>query len=217
MSLPNTKKTAEIPDNYYKDRKPWERVRYEPDAAFRYFCIYKDMGADRSIAKTQKIIGLRHTNFLYTMSRKWNWQERVREWDNEVQNSKNSAMLKAVEEMNKRHAKLAVAALMPVAKIVQKFNQEIDTQTNLNELTFDDVYSMFVETIKLMPNLTNIERKARGEATEITKNDITSNEKIKIILPPNEDEQILNNDNQDNGLNKDEAGSNENNNTKLLK
>jgi len=215
MTRKNLDKNAIIPDKHYKNRKPWERAKYEPEAAFKYFAIYKDMGPDRSISKLQKVVGIKHPNFLFVMSSKWNWQERVREWDNEIQNIKNDAIFKAVEEMNKRHAKMAVGALIPLAIVIQKYNAALEIPENLNNLAFKELHDMYIEIVKVMPNIVNVERKARGEATEITKNNITSNEAVKIILPPNEAEEnmenesnyadeydIVDNDKQNNLLNK---------------
>ena len=176
-----------ISESRYKNRKPWERQKYEPDKAFYYFCIYKDMGADRNTTKVAQVLGTSNANYIGTLSGRWKWKERAREWDNEVQNAKNAAMLKQVEDMNKRHAQLAVAGLMPIANVIQKVSKEIEAQ-QLDNLEFNKLYDIYLDSIKAMSSVVNIERKARGEATEITKSEINSNEKVKIILPPRENE-----------------------------
>lgn len=66
-----------------QSKQPWDRVEGETDKAYRAFCIYRDMGADRTYADVAK--DLEHppsyVQALMGWSKKYNWKERCSAYD----------------------------------------------------------------------------------------------------------------------------------------
>lgn len=62
----------------------WERLETDTDKSFEAFCIYRDMGANRSLRKVcEKVYGKSTVNLRYIeeWSTTHNWQERVSAYD----------------------------------------------------------------------------------------------------------------------------------------
>jgi len=128
----------------------WERQRGESRQAFQAFTIYRDMGVNRSVAKTSKAIGKAQT-MLTRWCSKWRWVERAEAWDAEQDRVKRESRLKAIEDMEERHIKLAMAAQ-------QKAIERLATMES-DELNVRDVLSYLQATI-------GWERDARRQPTE---------------------------------------------------
>lgn len=110
-------------------REPWERMPDETDAAYRAFQIYLDQTpGDRSRFRahltyleeyTERTTQPKHLPGRWvTWSRKWNWTERVRAWDDDVDRRVRARRRAELLEARRRHASLgtslqnrAVAAL----------------------------------------------------------------------------------------------------------
>ena len=167
-----------------KTKQPWERMPKENEWAFMAFNIYKDYGADRTVVKVAREIG-RSEPQCYAMCRKWSWVERALAWDDEVQKKKNEATLKAAQDMAKRHANMAMAYQAPFLSMAKIAIEKIKTdEESIKEMDIDKFCNLFLNFSKGLDAITGVERKARGEATEITKTDITSNGKgVRVILP----------------------------------
>ncbi len=87
--------------------KPWERQEGESEKAFKAFVIYRDLGEDRTISAVVKRLE-KSRNLIDRWKEKWNWSERVRQYDNELEKQ---AMAKAVKErkdMAERHIQIAM-------------------------------------------------------------------------------------------------------------
>lgn len=173
-----------------KSKLPWERQPKENEWAFLAFNLYKDIGVDRTVAKVARQLG-KSESHCYMMHHKWKWTERAQAWDDEVQRKKNEATIKAAQDMAKRHASMSMAYQAPflsMAKIaIDKIKADED---DFKEMEIDKFLKVFIDFAKTLDTITGVERKARGEATEITKTDITSNGKgIRVILPLSDDEE----------------------------
>lgn len=62
------------------DKRLWERQAFDTDKSFQAFCIYRDMGAERSLEKLSQKLGKTKVNFEQ-FSVKYRWQERVAAYD----------------------------------------------------------------------------------------------------------------------------------------
>jgi hypothetical protein len=62
--------------------RPWERLRKESAQAFEGFVIYRDMGADRSLAKVAERLG-KSTTLVERWSARDAWVTRVEAWETE--------------------------------------------------------------------------------------------------------------------------------------
>ena len=139
--------------------EPWERQDGEGPQAFRAFCAYRDSGANgakRSLTKTAQNLtkndGSPYSDgTMKAWSRKFNWQERVAAWDEEMDRQVREELTKGITNMRKNHADIARAMLTKALKAMQKIPDD--------ELTPADVTRMVDIASKL-------ERMSRGEATE---------------------------------------------------
>ena len=87
--------------------QPWEQQDGESAKAFEAFATYRDLGAERSIAKTgQKL----HKNLttLGEWSVKWKWVERCRAYDREMDRQARVRAVQDVRSMTDRHIRIAM-------------------------------------------------------------------------------------------------------------
>jgi hypothetical protein len=135
-------------------RYPWERQFNESRKAFEAFCAYRDMGPARSSEKVARELS-KSAQLIRRWSAKWNWVERVAEWGDEQDRQNRIAQTKAIQKMNERHAKLAVALQGKIA-------------TGLNLLQDETILGMTPSAIsRLLEVGVKVERQARGEAGEV--------------------------------------------------
>lgn len=165
-------------------KKSWERQLKEPDCSFHAFNTYKDLGVERTVPKTARIIGKSEAH-CYQMHNKWKWSDRSKAWDDEIQRQKNNAIIKASQQMAERHAKIAMGYQVTFASMAKITQEAIGLkESEIKDMDIEKLLPMFIKFANALDTITSVERKARGEATEITKTDITSNgNSIRVILP----------------------------------
>lgn len=131
----------------------WERLPGESSKAYEAFCIYRDLGVDRSIEKTAKSrLKPGSYSWLRNWSSKYNWVERARAYDDYLEREKRKEQEKAILEMVERHTKEAMALQQKALERLKSLDP--------NELSTRDVLNYLMEAMKL-------ERLSRGEPTEI--------------------------------------------------
>lgn len=128
----------------------WERKKGETQQSFEAFTIYRDMGPKRSLEKVSQKLG-KSRSLMERWSRRHNWVERCRAYDEEMDRISREALEEARREMVERHAK---TAMMFQQKILERMR-------NLNpaELSTSDMIKWFDIAVK-------IERLSRGEPRE---------------------------------------------------
>lgn len=87
--------------------KPWERQKGESDKAYEAFVTYRDMGADRSIRAVAQKLDKSRTQ-IGKWSSAWDWTERVRIYDNELETEVRAKVIKGRKDMTDRHIKIAM-------------------------------------------------------------------------------------------------------------
>lgn len=134
------------------DTKPWERQPKEGEKPFEAFVKYRDMGEKRTLnavaAELQK---------SYTLIRRWkdtwNWEERVRAYDNELQRQAHKTAVKKARGMADRHIDLALKMqVKALEKLEQLSPMEIDART----------------LITLIREATRLERENREDVVRLT-------------------------------------------------
>ena len=128
--------------------KLWERQEGESAKAFEAFSTYRDMGAERSLAKVGQALGK-----TKAMMEKWsttnNWVERAEAWDREQDRILQKQQIEDIKKMRKRHANVAVAMIAKAAKALQKIPEEeikaadisrmVDVASKLERISRGDV------------------------------------------------------------------------------
>ena len=89
----------------------WERQRGESATAYKAFCTFRDLPhgsppIKRSRRRASEVSGINRTS-ITAWSQKWNWEERARDYDNELQRIRLAAKKDEIIQMQKRHMKVA--------------------------------------------------------------------------------------------------------------
>lgn len=102
----------------------WERQPREPRQAFAKFCAYRDLGPNRSLAKTAKALGDASVTVrqLETLSARWRWVARAEAWDAMVDAERRRANVQEIVEMDKRQAALASGFQAKLIESLQNTN-----------------------------------------------------------------------------------------------
>ncbi len=146
----------------------WERLTGESSKAFEAFCMYRDMGTQRTIVKLRDIYlqkyGKKVSNrTLEAWSVKYHWVARARAYDDHIEELKREAHEKAIIEMTERQAAIAKKFQTVLIERLQTLNPD--------ELTPTDMSRWFDIAAR-------IERLNRGEPTEINTQHIKGGEDI---------------------------------------
>lgn len=139
-------KKAEMPEP-----ELWERQENESTRAFEAFCAYRDLGPNRSIAKTVRKLGKNITT-LTEWSSKFEWVKRATAWDDEQDRIARQQQLDEIVKMRKRHAQIAAKALEKVAEALESINSK--EMSNADMTRFMDVAS-------------KLERISRGDVGDV--------------------------------------------------
>jgi len=150
----------------------WERQPGESTKAYAAFCVYRDLGTERSLEKAGQMLDKPRTRkWLGEWSAKYKWVERAKAYDDYIEKRKREEKEKAILEMADRQARLAIAFQQRVAQRLQ----ELDP----SELSPSDLARWFEIAAK-------IERLNRGEPTEIGKQEVTLPPVVEVELSDDE-------------------------------
>lgn len=125
--------------------KPWERQKGESEKAFEAFAAYRDMGSERTISAVVKKLEKSRT-LIDRWKERWDWQERVRAYDNELEKEARAKAVKGRKDMTERHIKIAMQ--------VQKKALEALASLSVEDMSPKDVK----EYIKMATDLERINR-----------------------------------------------------------
>lgn len=102
---------------------PWERQEGETPRAYEAFCVYRDLGPNRSITKTAQELNKNRTT-IGEWSTKYEWVKRAAAWDSEQDRIARRMQIEEIKKMRKKHAALANSMLIKAAKALQKIPVE---------------------------------------------------------------------------------------------
>lgn len=131
--------------------QPWERQDGETAKAYEAFSEYRDMGADRSLAKVGQKLGKSKAQ-MEKWSKKYGWVARAEEWDREQDRILQKQQIEDIKKMRKRHADLGMALTLKAANALSRIP--------VDEIKAQDI-SRMVETG------TKLERISRGDVGEV--------------------------------------------------
>jgi hypothetical protein len=141
-----------------EEKHDWERLTGESSKAYKHFCIYRDLGPERSLrlmAEAGECTAVRRQ--LERWSSRWRWVERCRKYDDYLEHQRRVQQEKERRAMHDRHAKIgvlgqniAVKGLENLLGKVQKGGQAVAP----------------ADLTRLLDTSVKVERLARGESTE---------------------------------------------------
>jgi hypothetical protein len=142
------------------EKQPWDRLTGESSKAYAHFCLYRDMGVNRSIRQLPSVSGCTSVvRQLNRWSSRWRWVERSQCYDDHLQYQDRLRQEKDRKDMLTRHGKIAVLGQNLVVKGIEKLLA--DVEQGKRDLSASDASRLLDVAVK-------IERLSRGEPTEIS-------------------------------------------------
>ena len=131
--------------------EPWERQPEETAKAFQAFCVYRDMGPERSLNKLVQTLHKNSTT-LGEWSGKYEWVSRCAAWDAEQDRIARQEQIKAIKAMRNRHAGMAKAMIVKAGRALNRIPDD--------EIKASDISRMIEVASKL-------ERISRGDVGDV--------------------------------------------------
>lgn len=158
-------------DNTSVEVELWERQEGETPRAYEAFCVYRDMGPDRSLRKTVQALNKNLTT-IAEWSAKYEWVKRVAAWDAENDRIARIEQLSAIKKMRKQHAELAYSMLIKAAQALKRIPAD--------EIKASDISRMIETGSKL-------ERISRGDVGDVIeeRNGGDAVDPVQIYIPDN--------------------------------
>lgn len=155
--------------------KPWERQPDETPKPFEAFCIYRDLGTNRSIAQVAAKLS-KSEQLMKRWSAANNWVERAAAWDDEQERIEREVAekerVKQIKAMRKRHASIATAMLIKASQALQ-------------ELPADEVKASDIS--RMVDVASKLERISRGDVGDVVeeRNGGEALSPVQIYIPDN--------------------------------
>ncbi|MDG4796894.1 hypothetical protein [Micromonospora sp. WMMD1082] len=86
----------------------WDRQHREPEKAYGYFVLYRDLGRTRTVAKVATEVD-KSRDYLHKLATSWKWVQRAQAWDREEDRLYVEGLAEQRRDMAKRHARIASA------------------------------------------------------------------------------------------------------------
>lgn len=129
----------------------WERQEGETTKAYAAFCVYRDLGSDRSLSKAAESLG-KSKPMMEQWSSKYDWVKRAEAWDDEQDRIARKKNTEEIVRMRKRHAKIAQAALEKVSAALEYIDPENISNSDI---------------ARLMDTASKLERLSRGDVGDV--------------------------------------------------
>jgi len=185
-----------LPFTCATDRETYDRQPGEPLKSWIAFVVYRDMGYDRTLRKSADFERKRDGSLakLDTVARKyekwsvrWNWAERVADWDRALDKQRRRKMLEGVSRMRDRH--------MNLAKSMQALGAGALTRwlTRLKKASEEGTPIAPKDVRKLIETGMKLERMSRGEPETVIeeRHQITAADQREALAPLLEDDEAM--------------------------
>lgn len=146
---------------------PWDRREKESQKTFSYFCVYRDLGPTRTVAKVGGILGLK-PECLEPICSKHGWIERTDQWDAFMAGLRDRVLITdAMKEAKQRGQ--AYSALL--GKALQALQHLDVTKANLRDVA--SAVKVAVEGMRL----------EKGLATQVINWEMQDATRVIAMLP----------------------------------
>lgn len=123
-----------------KNEKAWERQKGESAQAYEAFDHYLKQGDSRSLRKVAQELG-KSATLISRWSSQWHWQERLRQYTNEVRRTEFAEEQRQLKRMRERQMKIAEIMQQKGFQALQKLDPE--------SIFTKDVIRLITEGIRL--------------------------------------------------------------------
>jgi hypothetical protein len=110
----------------------WDKQKGETPKTFSHFCIYRDLGPERTLEKSAKIAGISWAQ-AQRLSDTYGWVQRCDQWDAQIRAIHDRAYLTQVAEDGKRRAQAFKALMNKCVTALNLFDPSI-AKPKLNEI-----------------------------------------------------------------------------------
>lgn len=150
----------------------WERQPGESVQAFEAFKIYRDLGLKRSNQEVCKQLS-KSRQLISRWKAAWNWDERVRAYDNALEREAHKEAVKNLKDMTSRHIRISVQLQNKALEALQKMKVEDMSPRDIREY------------IKLATDLERLNRASAAMEKELDTDETTS---VDIYMPEKEED-----------------------------
>jgi hypothetical protein len=173
---------------------PSEKRTIPPESpkAARAYSDYESMGPDRSMAKLALQYGRKsgYVRQLERWSEWYNWQQRLKDYERVQLEERRKKRQKELEDMDKRHADYGRSSLYESIKYINEhLNDEEIVFINKEGKQEKKPRTTIAQAVSLMRASYELERLARGAATERIEGDMTMTILPKEYLNLSPDEE----------------------------
>lgn len=112
--------------------KPWERQKGESEKAYEAFVTYRDLGEKRTFTAVAKKLQ-KSCTLIRRWKVAWEWQERVRAYDNELEKEARSKAVKSRKDMTERHIGIAMQLQKKALEALKELKPEEMTPKDIKE------------------------------------------------------------------------------------
>ncbi len=155
-----------------QEKMAWDRAEGETIKAFKAFCVYRDLGPERSLEKTGEIIG-KSGSHMGNFSAEYNWRERAAaydEYNDRVKREKYEMEIQSINETHKEMVKKArEAAIAPINSLLGRLEQIRNSDfdgDSLDGLSLEKLMDLTQKYIKPVQDIIKLERLLYGMSTE---------------------------------------------------
>ena len=145
---------------------PGDRQPKETAKAFEAFRCYLEMGPGRSLAKVGEALGKSKT-LMDRWSSRWNWAERVREYEGEAVAAADDGLRDVIKERTRRQAEIAQlhqeALALPSREVLRRLRDDEDL---LRKLPLNTLISLSASAARAHARVVHVERLALGISTD---------------------------------------------------
>lgn len=110
-----------MPKRQEPDIAPWEQQPGESAKAFEAFAIYRDMGVERSVRKVTQRLN-KSLTLIGKWSSRYNWPERVRAYDRDLDRQAHAQAVRDVRSMTNRHIRIAMQLQAKALEALEQLN-----------------------------------------------------------------------------------------------
>lgn len=118
--------------NNAKSSKPWERQSGESEKAFEAFSLYRNKGADRTLISVAEELQKSYT-LIRRWCDRWNWEDRVRDYDNDLEREAKKTAQKGLRDMYTRQTKIAMQVQEKALQALKQLDIEAMSPKDIKE------------------------------------------------------------------------------------
>lgn len=111
---------------------PWERQKGESEKAYEAFSLYRDKGTDRTITAVVKELS-KSRSLIDRWKSRWEWEDRVREYDNDQERKVKKEAEKGLRQMYNRQVKVAMTMQAKALAALEQLDIEALSPKDIKE------------------------------------------------------------------------------------